>query len=143
MKTHAIDWNGPEFKKRQERLDPAGRLSGATRVVSRAILALAPATAMVIIAAWLVTVPGLAVYLQAGLWASGFLFFGLALESDKATIGLSVLTGFALPLLAWLSSTTSLEFLIIAVALVAAWIASAIWRTEKLIAAKSPTSGQY
>jgi hypothetical protein len=140
MKTHAIEWNGPEFEKRQERLNTARGLSVATRVVSRVVLALAPAMAMVIIAAWLVTLPGLAVYLQAGLWASGFVFFGLALESDKATIGLSVLTGFALPLLAWLSSTISLSFLIIAVGLVAAWIATSTW---KLTAAKSPTSGQY
>jgi len=140
MKTPAIEWAGPEFKKRHQRLIPAGGLSRATRGVSRVILALTPAAAMVIIATWLVTLPELVVYLQAGLWASGFVFFGLALESEKASIALSVITGFALPLLAWLSSTTSVEFLIIAVALVAAWIAAFTW---KLTAAKLPTIEQY
>jgi hypothetical protein len=140
MKTHAINWNGPEFEQRKEHLNQTGGLNSATRVVSRVFLALAPAVAMVTVAAWLVTMPGLVVYLQAGLWASGFVFFGLALDSEKTAIGLSVITGFALPLLAWLSSKTSVEFLIIAVALVAAWMAAAVWN---LTAAESPTSGQY
>jgi len=128
MKTQAIEWTGSEFEKRRERLDPAGRLNSATRVVSRVILSLAPAAALVTAAAWLVTVPGLVVYLHAALWASGFVFFGLALESQKAAIWLSLSTGFALPLLAWLSARTSVEFSLIAVALVAAWTAAAIWR---------------
>jgi hypothetical protein len=140
MKTPAIEWTGPEFKKRHQRLIPAGGLSRATSGVSRVILALAPAAAMVIFATWLVSLPGLVIYLQAGLWASGFVFFGLALESEKASIALSVITGFALPLLAWLSSTTSVEFLIIAVALVAAWMAAFTWQ---LTAAKLPTNEQY
>ena len=140
MKTHAIEWAGPAFKKRQEHLNPASGLNSATRMISRVILALAPAMAMVTLAAWLVTMPDLVVYLQAGLWASGFVFFGLALESEKATIGLSVITGFALPLLAWLSAKTSVEFLIVGFALVAAWMAAVMWR---LTSAKSPTNGQY
>jgi hypothetical protein len=140
MKTHAINWNGPEFEQRKERLNPAGGLISATRVFSRVILALTPALAMVTVAAWLVTMPGLVVYLQAGVWASGLVFFGLALESEKTAIGLSVISGFALPLLAWLSSKVGVEFLIIAVALVAGWMASAVWN---LTAAESPTSGQY
>lgn len=140
MKTPAIEWTGPEFSKRKVRLNTADGLNSATRMVSRVMLSLVPALAMVIVAAWLVTMPGMVVYLQAGLWASGFLFFGLALDSEKATIGLSIITGFALPLLAWLSSTAYVEFSIFAVALVAAWMAAAMWR---LTSAKSPTIGQY
>jgi hypothetical protein len=82
---------------------------------------------MVIGAAWLVTQQNLVIYLQAALWASGFVFFGLALDLKKAAIGLSLATGFALPLLAWLSSNVAVEFSIIAVVLVAAWVATAIW----------------
>jgi hypothetical protein len=140
MKTHAIEWTGLDSKERTDSLNPVGNLNSATRVVSRAIVALIPALAMTVGAAWLITMPDLVVYLQATLWASGFVFFGLALESEKATIGLSLATGFALPLLALLSSKVAVEISIIAVALVAAWIAAAMWRVTS---AKSPTTGQY
>jgi hypothetical protein len=40
---------------------------------------------------------------------------------------LSLATGFALPLLALLSSTVAVEFAIVAVALVAAWVTAAIY----------------
>jgi hypothetical protein len=139
MKTHAIEWTGLDSKKRTDSLNPVGNLNSATRVVSRAIIALIPALAMTVGAAWLVTMPDLVVYLQATLWASGFVFFGLALESEKATIGLSLATAFALPLLALLSSKVAAEISIIAVALVAVWISAAIWA----IAAKSPTTVRY
>jgi hypothetical protein len=139
MKTHAIEWTGLDSKERTDSLNPVGNLNSATRVVSRAIVALIPALAMTVGAAWLVTMPDLVVYLQATLWASGFVFFGLALESEKATIGLSLATGFALPLLALLSSKVAVEISIIAVALVAVWIAAAVWVTF----VKSPTTAQY
>jgi hypothetical protein len=136
MKTHAIEWNGLERLKSPAALHPADNLNSATRVVSKAIVALTPALAMIVGAAWLVTVQDLVVYLQAALWTSGFIFFGLAFDSEKATIGLSLATGFALPLLAWLSSKVAVEFSIVAVALVAAWVAAAIY-------VKLPTTGQY
>jgi len=139
MKTHAIEWTGLDSKKDTDSLNPVGNLNSATRVVIRAIIALIPALALNVGAAWLVTMPDLVVYLQAALWTSGLVFFGLALESEKATIGLSLATGFALPLLALLSSKVAVEISIIAVALVAVWISAAIWVT----AAKSPTTGQY
>ncbi len=127
MKTHAIGWNGLESPKNPATVNPADNLNSATRLVSRVILALAPALALIVGAAWLVTMPDLVVYLQAALWTSGFLFFGLALDSEKATIGLSLATGFALPLLAVWSDKVAIEIAIVAVALVAAWIAAAIF----------------
>jgi hypothetical protein len=139
MKTHAIEWTGPDNTKSNGSLNPVDKLNSATRLVNRAILALVPALAMIVGAAWLTTMPDLVVYLQAALWTSGFVFFGLALDSEKATIGLSLATGFALPLLAFLSSRIAVEISIIAVALVAAWIVAAIWVTSS----KSPTTGRY
>lgn len=136
MKTHAIEWDELKRLTNPAASNPVDKLNRLTRLVSRAILALVSALALITGAAWLVTVPDLVVYLQAALWTSGFLFFGLALESEKATIGLSLATGFALPLLSWLSSKVAVEFSILAVALVAAWVAAAIY-------VKSPTSGQY
>jgi hypothetical protein len=136
MKTHAIEWDGLKSLKNPATRNPVDKLNSLTRLVSRTILTLASALALITGAAWLVTVPDLVVYLQAALWTSGFLFFGLALESEKTTIGLSLATGFALPLLAWLSSKVAVEFSIVGVALVAVWVAAAIY-------AKSPTTGQY
>jgi hypothetical protein len=136
MKTHAIEWDGLKRLKNPATRNPVDKLNSLTRLVSRTILTLASALALITGAAWLVTVPDLVVYLQAALWTSGFLFFGLALESEKTTIGLSLATGFALPLLAWLSSKVAVEFSIVGVALVAVWVAAAIY-------AKSPTTGQY
>lgn len=127
MKTQAIGWNGLESPESPAALNPADNLNSATRLVSGVILALAPALALIVGAAWLITMPDLVVYLQAALWTSGFLFFGLALDSEKATARLSLATGFALPLLAVWSDKVATEIAIVAVALVAAWIAAAIF----------------
>jgi hypothetical protein len=127
MKTHAIGWTGLESPKAPVAVNPADNLNSATRLVSRVILALAPALALIVGAAWLITMPDLVVYLQAALWTSGFLFFGLALDSEKAAIGLCLATGFALPLLAVWSDKVAIEIALVAVALVAAWIAAAIF----------------
>ena len=79
-------------------------------------------------AAWLITAPGLVVYLQATLWASGFVFLGLAIDSEKPVPSLSLATGIALPILTVLSSRVAVEIAIVAAVLVAVWVAAAIWR---------------
>lgn len=139
MKTHAIEWNMLNNSERTSNGNPADKLNSVTRIVSRAIVALVPAMAITVSAAWLVTMPDLVIYLQAALWTSGLVFFGLALDSEKTTIGFGLATGFALPVLALLSLNIAVEFSIAGVALVAAWIAAGIWS----ISAKSPTSEQY
>lgn len=128
MKTHAIEWNELEAVRNPGNINPAKRLNSATRLLTRGVLAVVPALILVVGAAWLVSMPHLVVYLQATLWASGFVFFGLALESEKTTIGLSLATGFALPALALLSSKVAVELAIVAVTIVAVWIAVAILR---------------
>jgi hypothetical protein len=97
-------------------------------LVTKAFLALVPAVAIVVGAAWLITAPDLVVYLQATLWASGFVFLGLAIDSEKSVASLSLVTGIALPVLAVLSSRVAVEIAIVAAVLVAAWVAAAIWR---------------
>ena len=128
MKTHSIIWSNIENPKTTLALNPAGNLNRALCLAAKAFVALVPALAIVTGAAWLITIPDLAVYLQATLWTAGFVFFGLALESEKTAFFLSLATGFALPLLAWLSSRVAIEFAIVAAALLAAWLAAAIWR---------------
>lgn len=128
MKTQAIEWNKQIATGESGTLYSANRLNSATRWLNRSILAAAPALALIVGAAWLVGQPHLVVYLQAALWASGFVFFGLALDSEKSTIGLSIATGFALPALALLSAKFAPELLIVAATIIAAWIATAILR---------------
>lgn len=130
MKSHAIEWTVLDNNKSSGNANPADKLNSVTRIVSRAILALVPAVAVTVSAAWLVTMPDLVIYLQAALWTSGIVFFGLALDSEKVTIGFGLATGFALPVLALLSLNIAVEFAIVGVALVAAWIAAGIWSTS-------------
>ena len=125
MKTHTIEWTNTNNTTAR---NPVGRLNNALSQATKAFLAVVPALAIVVAAAWLVTAPGLVVYLQATLWASGFVFMGLAIDSEKPAPGLSLATGIALPILAILSSRVAVEIAIVAAALVAAWVAAAIWR---------------
>jgi hypothetical protein len=98
------------------------------RAAVRAFIALVPAFAIVVGSAWLASAAELAVYLQAALWASGFVFMGLAIDAGKRVALAALATGIALPALAYLSSTTAIELGLVAAALVAAWVAAAIYR---------------
>ena len=128
MKTQSIEWNeiiesnGPIVE------NPIGSLNQLLHFASKAFLALVPAAGILVGAAWLVGMPDLVLYLQVTLWASGFVFMGLALDVDKPGAGLSLLTGIALPVLAVMSSRVAVEIAVIAAALVAIWVAAAIWR---------------
>ena len=127
MKTHTIEWTNNTLGSTIAQ-NPVASLNRVLQLATKAFLALVPALAILVGAAWLVTVPDLVLYLQATLWASGFVFMGLAIETEKPVIGLSLVTGVALPVLAVLSSRISVEFAIVAAALVAIWVAAAIWR---------------
>jgi len=127
MRTHSIEWSEITASDGQAILDPVRKLPLLLKYAVRALLALLPALALVVAASWLITVPGQMVYLQALTWAAGFVFVGLAIESESAEAAiLSLATGVALPALALLSSTFAAELIIVAAALVAAWIAAAI-----------------
>jgi hypothetical protein len=128
MKTQSIEWTNINNPSTITARNPVGRLNSAMGLATKAFLALVPALAIVVAAAWLITAPGLVVYLQATLWASGFVFLGLAIDSEKSVASLSLATGIALPILAILSSRVAVEIAIVAAALVAAWVAAAIWR---------------
>lgn len=129
MKTYSIQWPPISPPRSQVILAPVRRLPAVLRLATTAFLALVPALAIIVGAAWLVTLPAQVVYLQAAIWAAGFVFFGLALESESAEVSvLNLATGIALPGLAWLSSHIAIEFAIVAATLVAAWVAAGIMR---------------
>ena len=129
MKSHSIEWNAIEAPRASA--DPAatiGRLDRGLSVAARGFVAAVAALALVVGAAWLASAPGLAVYLQATLWASGFVFFGLALDAEPPFRGMLIATGFALPALALMSAGIAIEIAIVGAVLAALWIAAGIVR---------------
>ena len=128
MKIHAIEWTTQNSSTRKGAFNAAEKLNTLLRLSSRGFLALVPALVIVVAASWLVTAPHLVVYLQTTLWVSGFLFIGLAIDTETPVNILSLLTAVALPVLALLSSRVAVEIAIVAAMLVAVWIAAAIWR---------------
>jgi asparagine N-glycosylation enzyme membrane subunit Stt3 len=105
------------------------RLNSVMGLTMRAMLALVPALAIVVSSAWLVTIPELVVYLQAVTWAVGFVFLGLAVESERPESALMLsLTGIALLTLAFLSSRVAVELAIVAAMLLAVWLVAALVR---------------
>jgi hypothetical protein len=126
----AIEWSPGQARASRTVPDSTVRLGGALRLATRLLLALAPALAIMVGAAWLVTLPGAALFLQATLGAGGFVFLALAVESETPQAALLQLaTGFALPVLAWLSSREAVEIAIVAAALVAVWVTAAVWQS--------------
>jgi len=131
MKTHTLEWSPVARYEAPIRRNPARRLNGLLCLASRALLALVPALATIVGATWLVTLPDSALYLQALVWTGGFVFLGLALQSESADAAiLALATGVTLPVLALLSSRFGVDLLIVAATLIAAWIASSVvrWR---------------
>ena len=128
MRTHSIEWSNISREKNTAASTTASHLNHVLCLATKAFMALVPALAIVIGSAWLITTPDLMVYLQATLWTSGFVFLGLAIDSEKPVILASLATGIALPALAYLSSTVAAELAIVAAALVAGWVAVAILR---------------
>lgn len=129
MKTHSIEWSPVVTQNRRIALNPLGQLRNLLALATKASLALVSALALVVAATWLVTLPDQVVYLQATIWAAGFVFIGIATESESAEAAiLGLATGIALPVLAYLSSSVAVEFIVVAATLVAAWVAAAILR---------------
>ena len=126
MKTQTIEWFQNDFPRRAALSGSVGTLNRALRLAAKGFTALVPALAIVVGTAWAISVPGLEQFLQASLWASGFVFLALAIDSEKPTVGLPLATGIALPVLALLSANVAAEFAVVAGFLVAAWVTAAI-----------------
>ena len=131
MKTHAIEWSPIQGRGSRIVLNPGyshslpRKLHAVLSVAARTLLALVAAAAVVVATAWLITLPEFAPYLQAAIWAGGFVFLALAVESDSPlTVILLLATGIAMPALAWLSSRMAVELALVAAVLVAAWVAA-------------------
>jgi len=128
MKSHAIEWSNLESHRAETTISASSKLHNVLHIAAKSFMAIVPALAIVVGSAWLITMPDLVVYLQATLWASGFLFLGLALDSEAPANGLHLVTGIALPILAMLSSYVAVELAVVAAALVGIWVAAGIFR---------------
>jgi hypothetical protein len=129
MKSHSIAWSNLESRNTENSIDPIGRLSKALWLVAKTFVAVVPALAILTGAAWLITAPELTVYLQAVLWTAGFVFLGLAIDSERGWVSIaSLVMAVTLPTLALLSSSIAVELAMIAAALVAVWVAVVIFR---------------
>jgi len=125
----AVEWTPFHTRDSRTVLTSPRPLHGIVSLAAKALLALAPALALVVGGAWLANMADLVVYLQVLAWAGGFVFLALAVEADSPHAALLYLaTGIALPLLAWLSSRIAVELIIVAAAMVSIWIAAAILR---------------
>jgi hypothetical protein len=94
---------------------------------TKAGFAIMPALGIMIVATWAMSSSATAMYLQALLWAGGFIFVALAVESEGgagAVINLAI--GLSMLVLAGLSVSHVPEFAVVASALPAARIAWAI-----------------
>lgn len=136
MKAQTIEWTNPDHSPGMARYNPVAALNTVMQLAARGFLALVPALAIVVAAAWLVAAPDLVVYLQATLWASGFVFLGLAIDTEAPANGLSLLTAIALPVLTLLSAQLAVELAVAAATLVAVWLAITIWRHQPAHSAK-------
>jgi hypothetical protein len=132
MKTaspQSIGWPGNRTTLASGLLAQARGLEILATLAARVAAALIPAVVIVAAAALAVANPGMAVILQATLWAGGFLFAALAVDSNRAgaaTVNFS--TGVAMQVLTWLSTQVALELAVAAAALFAARVAIAIFR---------------
>ena len=133
MNTNTITWATPKNATADTRTVASWQarepLSGAIRFGARLLLAATPALAILVASAWAVATGSDSGILQAAIWASGFIFFALAIEAVESDYAaLLFASGAALPVLALLSAFVAAEYALIAATVIAAWIATAILR---------------
>lgn len=123
MNTQSITFTSPRFVKETRRVE----LNHREHVAQFVRWSVAGTSAFVVLLAgiWAATSPAMAQYFHAGLWAAGFVFFALALEVNIKRIMPYISTGLVMPVLALLGSRVAEEFSILAVAVLAGWLA--IW----------------
>jgi hypothetical protein len=130
MKSHTIELT-PGYGTYGKKLKP-GWLSAVNTRLSRTVwlaASLLPAAALIITTVWAVSHPGWILFLQAGSWAFGFVFLGLALDSEKiGTAWLNVLSAASVFALTWLSKGMGPDLLIVVAAIYATWITAALFK---------------
>ena len=110
---------------------PAERMFSALAASAQEILALMSAavlaTTIIVLS---VGVAGMEMtdVLGAGIWAVGFIFFGLAVDNSEPKAILQLVTGVVLLALAWLQANVSAEYVIVSGVIVAGWAAVSLFQ---------------
>ena len=128
MNTYTIPFSAPALSTVKR---PALASLVPSKITAKLVkwsLAGSVALAVVIAAAWAATSPAIAGFLAASLWASGFIFFVLAMEVDIKRVLPYIATGLTLPVLALLGTHLAVEFSFLGALLVAGWAAMWIGR---------------
>lgn len=125
METLSLRWFSPTTRRAQHSATFAVHPMEIARQALRWSVAGSVAMALTLVATWAAITPAVDQFLAAGLWASGFVFFALALEVGIRKIVPYVLTGLALPVLAVMGMELAAGFSILAAAVIAVWLA--VW----------------
>lgn len=127
MKTYSvhIDQNRAAGFFARLKLIPA--MTASIREIMALMSAVLVAVSIITLAVWAAGME-INTYLGAGTWAIAFIFLGLAVDNRERTATLQMMTGLALLILALLQSNVSPDFLIVSAALVAIWVAGALFK---------------
>lgn len=101
-------------------------LTATMRNIMAVTWATVAALALIALFVWVAGM-GVHTYLGAGTWGMGFIFLALALDNDGKHTRYKAMTGVALLTLALLQSSLSPGFMIISGAVLAAWLAGAVF----------------
>lgn len=126
MKTYSLQWQVPGATAAGKRFESTLTSAGLLAKASRWSLAAAAALTILFGAIWAATTPSAADILAAGLWAAAFLFFALAVDSQREYIAPFIATGIVLSILAVLGSRVTAEFSILGAVIVATWVATGL-----------------
>ena len=116
--------------RRLERTASAIEWLEVSRKVARWTLSISPGVAILLAALWAASTPAVHDIYSAAIWATGFVFIALAVESRVSRSLPLLATGLALPVLGLLGSRIAMEFSILATLIVAVWLALWILRRE-------------
>jgi hypothetical protein len=125
MKTQSINWTTESTTNRHA---TGTALNQLTAMVVRAFTATVGALSVLAGMAIMITLPQYDNYMQAGLWAVGFIFLALAIEAKRPAA--FTITGLALPAIALLSYHVATEWAMVAAATIAAWVVFTVYRRK-------------
>ena len=103
-------------------------MAASFREILALLSAVLIAAVVVMFSVWVVDIEITGI-LGATTWGAGFIFLGLAMESQKQKALLQVATGVALMLLASLQITVSADYTIVSGVLVSSWFAFAVFKS--------------
>lgn len=101
-----------------------------TASINEVLAMLSAATAVLAIVTFSVWVASLEMsdVLSAGIWGTGFIFFGLAIDNREPKAFFQLVTGVFLLALAWLQTNVSPDYAIVSGVLVAGWVAASVYK---------------